>query len=114
MNNNSGKQISIVIPQEMYNWLDEHRSINRSELFREAVDSLMTKDKQKVDPLLFLASIMGIVFSIALIGIGITPTPIHVFTRGLLALLGGILALSTSYLYLREVSNGKQIVEVKE
>lgn len=104
MNNNSGKQISIVIPQEMYDWLDEHRNINRSELFRKAVQSLMTKEKQKIDPLLFLTSIMGIVFSIALIGIAITPTPIHTTTRGLLALLGGILALSTSYLYFKEVN----------
>ncbi|MGV9141618.1 MAG: ribbon-helix-helix domain-containing protein [Promethearchaeota archaeon] len=104
MSNNDGKQISIVIPKEMYEWLDEHRNINRSELFRQSVQSLMTNEKQKVDPLLFLASIMGIVFSIALIGIAITPTPIHVITRGLLALLGGILAVATSYLYFREVN----------
>lgn len=107
MSNNDGKQISIVIPQEMYKWLDEHRNINRSELFRKSVQSLMTNEKQKVDPLLFLASIMGIVFSIALIGIAITPTPIHVITRGLLALLGGVLALATSYLYFREVNRVK-------
>lgn len=107
MSNNDGKQISIVIPKEMYKWLDEHRNINRSELFRQSVQSLRADEKQKVDPLLFLASIMGIVFSIALIGIAITPTPIHTITRGLLALLGGVLALATSYLYFKEVNRVK-------
>jgi len=89
----------------MYDWLEkeENRNINRSDLFRKAVDKLRYKqdeeEKQHVSPLMFLVSVMGIVFSISLIGIAVTPSPIHIFARGLLTLLGGFLALLTSVTY---------------
>lgn len=96
--------ISISIPAEMYNWLEENKKINRSQLFREAVLRVKgdVQEQQNVPSLMFLVSIMGIVFSIALIGIAITPTPVHVITRAILALLGGFLAFTTSLLYYRE------------
>lgn len=98
------KLISINIPMSMYDWLEKHRSINRSQLFRKAVEGIMNNVsvQQQVSPLMYLISIMGIVFSIALIGIAITPTPIHDYARGLMALLGGVLAISTAILYYRE------------
>ena len=103
-NDDDFQRISITIPEWMYQWLDEHKEINRSKLFREAVlreQNVITESK-KISPLMFLASVMGIVFSIALIGIGLTPTPIHIWTRGLLTLLGGFLAVMTALLYQKE------------
>jgi len=98
------KVISINIPVGMYDWLEKHRDINRSQLFRKAVKGVMNGSivQRKVSPLMYLIPIMGIVFSIALIGIAVTPTPIHNYARGLMALLGGVLAISTAILYYKE------------
>lgn len=99
---NELKTISISIPLWMYNWLEkEGQRINRSQLFREAVERKM-RPNEKVTPLMFLVSVMGIVFSIALIGIAITPTPIHDYARALLALLGGVMAIITAIVYYKE------------
>ena len=110
-NDEDFQRISITIPEWMYQWLDEHKEINRSKLFREAVlrEQQVVTESKKMSPLMFLASVMGIVFSIALIGIGITPTPIHIWTRGLLALLGGFLAFMTGVLYFKESKKIKAI-----
>lgn len=104
------KLISINIPMSMYDWLEKHKNINRSQLFRKAVEGIMSNVsvQRKVSPLMYLISIMGIVFSIALIGIAVTPTPIHVYARGLMALLGGVLAISTSILYYKERKTVKE------
>lgn len=98
------KIITINIPVAMYDWLEQHKNINRSQLFREAVEAKIhnIKTQHQISPLMYLVSIMGIVFSVALIGIAITPTPIHPSARALLALLGGILAVSTSVVYYKE------------
>jgi len=95
------EQINIVIPKSMKKWLDENKRIvpNKSKLFRDAVYEKMHAKKGKVPPLIFFIAIMGIVFSIVLIGIGITPSPMHVTLKSILPLLGGILVLSTSLMY---------------
>jgi hypothetical protein len=97
---NESKNISITIPEHMYTWLEEHKEINRSALFRKAIEATM--NKQKVSSLMFLVSIMGIAFSVALIGIGVTESPINIFVRGIMMLLGGFLAIATMFLYYRE------------
>lgn len=94
------KKISMDIPVEDYNFLKD-TNINMTELFKEAIEKTRYQTKQKTSPLLFLVSVMGIVFSIALIGIGLTPTPIHIFTRGFLCALGGLLAVITMTVYIR-------------
>jgi len=97
----SSETISISVPKDMKVWLEtEGKHINRSELFRQAV--LQRQKPTRVSSIVFLVSIMGIVFSIALIGIGVTPSPIHYITRALLALLGGLLAVMTSIVYYKE------------
>jgi hypothetical protein len=96
------KNISLTIPESMYSWLEEHKEINRSSLFREAVEAKITPTKKHVSSLMFLASIMGIIFSIALIGIGVTESPININVRGVLTVLGGVLAVATMALYYRE------------
>ena len=95
-------KITVVIPSGMKEWLDNHKEINRSQLVRDAIFQKMQPEQQKVGPLMFLVSIMGIVFSIALIGIAVTPSPIHYYGRALLALLGGFLAIATSISYYKE------------
>ena len=109
---NEPKTISISIPMWMYNWLEkEGKQINRSKLFREAVEFRMKPQIEKVSPVMFLVSIFGICFSIALIGIGVTPSPIDQWARALLALLGGVMAVTTSLVYYRarkEVSNNNK------
>jgi hypothetical protein len=104
-------RISIAIPSEMYKWLENHREINRSQLFRNAVDMKRNPGVRKISSLMFLASIMGIVFSIALIGIALIPSPIIAEFRAVLALLGGLLAIATMGCYAREQ---KRIKLVKE
>ena len=96
------KNISLTIPESMYSWLEEHKEINRSSLFREAVEAKINPVKKHVSSLMFLASIMGIIFSIALIGIGITDSPIDINVRGVLTVSGGILAVATMTLYYKE------------
>lgn len=97
------KTISINIPMSMHKWLsNEGKDINRSELFRQAVNFKMKGRTEKVPSVVFLASIMGIVFSISLLGIAITPSPINVYMRAIMALLAGVLSISTSFVYMRE------------
>lgn len=95
-------RISIGIPNEMYSWLEEHKDINRSELFRNAVNNIRNRKAPHVSPLMFLASVLGIVFSITLVAIALTPTSMDTYVRGFLALLGGIMAVSTAFAYVRE------------
>lgn len=104
------KIITINIPVGMYDWLERHKNINRSQLFRDAVEAKRhnVKQQKQISPLMYLISIMGIVFSVALIGIAITPTPIHTSARALLSLLGGILAIATSVLYYKEYKEKKE------
>jgi len=106
------KIISISIPQSIDEWLnsDEGKKIvpNKSGLFQEAV--LRKKNPRmegKVSPLVFFISVMGIVFSIVLVGIGITPTPMYQTARALLPLLAGILAVSTVLTYWKESKRAK-------
>jgi len=88
----------------MREWLDEHKEINRSQLFREAV---LRKQhaRNRISPLLFLVSVMGIVFSIALIVIAMDPQTIPFlspYIRLSMTLLGGVLAVITSLVYYKE------------
>jgi len=99
------RKISITIPEGMYDWLEKHREINRSQLFRDAVEREKHFTEEKISPLMFLISIMGYVFSVVLICIALTPTPIHQTTRGFLGLLGGFLAFATAMLYQKEKKN---------
>jgi len=92
----------------MYQWLVDNPSINRSELFRKAVVQEQQQLSTKVSPLMFLISIMGIVFSVVLICIGMTPSPLHYYFRAILALLGGVLAVATSLLYYKAKNIAKK------
>lgn len=107
---NEPKTISISIPMWMYNWLEkEGKQINRSKLFREAVEYKMKPQVEKVSPVMFLVSIFGICFSITLIGIGITPSPINIYARAVMALLGGVMAMTTSMVYYKERKRVKSL-----
>jgi len=105
-------QINLSIPVKMKEWLDEHRNINRSELFRQAVKQKMYVVEQKVSPLFFLASVMGIMFGVVLILISIAPTPLNVYIRAPLSLIGGIMAVLSALLYFKESRKLKKGVQI--
>ena len=107
----TNKIISISIPQSMHDWLDEHKEINRSKLFQQAVFRVQNpRQEGKVSPLVFFISVMGIVFSIVLVGIGITSSPMYQTARALLPLLAGILAVCTALTYWKESKRAKENV----
>lgn len=95
-------RISIGIPNEMYSWLEENKHINRSELFRTAVNNIRNQATTRISPLMFLASVLGIVFSISLVCIALTPTSMDMYVRGIIGLLGGVMAVATALAYVRE------------
>lgn len=96
------EQINIVIPKSMKEWLDEHKEINRSKLFRDAVALKMNPIRKKVPPLVLFVGTMGPIFGIVLIAIGLTPTPMEVVIRAVLPILGGFLAVGTTLMYILE------------
>lgn len=85
----------------MYKWLEEHKEINRSEIFRQTVKRIQSPQQKKVSPLMFLATIMGIIFSVVLIGIS-TTNYLGFEINAVVAILGGILAISSAMLYYKE------------
>lgn len=96
------KLITLSIPTTLYKQLEEHKEINRSALFRDAAYDKLEFKSKRVPSLVYFVSIMGFVFSVVLIGIALTPTLITEYLRGILALLGGLLAFSTAILYYKE------------
>ena len=66
MESKGSKAITISVPVEVSDWLDNHKEINRSKLFQDAVLYIM-QNKRKISPILLLASVMGISFSVLLI-----------------------------------------------
>jgi len=65
MGTKGSKTISISIPAELDDWLEEHKEINRSKLFQDAVLQTINK-KTGMTPLLLLTAVMGVCFSILL------------------------------------------------
>jgi len=87
--------INLSIPNKMKEWLDEHPEINKSDLFRKAVIRKKRKLEEQVSPLFALACYMGVLFGVAIggIGIGISSTFMNVYIRGCIVILGATLAL---------------------
>jgi hypothetical protein len=97
--------ITLSIPQTLYKQLQEHKEINRSQLFRNAALMELNKKKYKIHPLVYFVAVMGFAFSIVLIGISSTSYfeyPMNPFMKGVIALLGGILVVSTTFLFYKE------------
>ena len=94
-------QLNIVIPDDMKEWLDEHKEINKSALFREAVRKKQDIVKGKVSSTVFFVTVIGIMMSITLIGISTRPF-MEPIIRLALAILGGVLAVTISLLYYKE------------
>lgn len=95
------KKISMDIPIEMYSWLEKHKNINRSEIFRRAVDDIINNVEKKVPPVLFLLTIWANVGSIALLGVVLIPSPIPNLVRGILGVMAGVISISAITVYLR-------------
>ena len=95
------KKISMDIPIEMYSWLEKHKNINRSEIFRRAVDDIINNVEKKVSPVLFLLTIWANVGAVALLGVSIVPSPVPNLIRGILAVMAGIISISAITVYVR-------------
>ena len=82
--------------------------IDRSKLFREAVEQHKTQNKKK-DPLLFMACTMGIIMGTVLILVSLLnflSFEIKIF----LPILGGILSVVSAYVYM----NNTRKIKVKK
>jgi len=104
-------QLNIVIPDDMKDWLDEHKEINKSELFRQAVKQKQNFIKGKVSSVVFLATILSIVLSITLILISFVPVMSNLI-RATIALIGGVLAFIgclTYYMEKRDINARKNV-----
>ena len=102
------KLITLSIPTSLYKNLEEHKEINRSALFRDAAYDKLNFKARHVPSLVYFVSMMGFVFSVVLVGIGTVPVSMEYYIRGLLCLLGGILALATAFLYYKETRKVKK------
>jgi len=94
-------QLNINIPDSMKEWLNEHPKINRSELFRQAVKREQNFLKGKVSPMVFVATVAGILMSVSLIMISFVPV-MDSNIRAVIALIGGILAVLVMITYYME------------
>ena len=95
------KKISMDIPLDMYEWLEKHKNINRSEIFRNAINNIVHKAEKTVPPVLFLLTLWAIVGAIALLGVAIIESPIPPLIRGVLAVFAGIIAISAMTVYIK-------------
>ena len=96
------KPITVSITSEQIAWLEAHPEINRSQLVREALEIKMKAKAGKVSPLMFLASVMCVCFSVVLIAMAYTPSFIDINIRAILALLGSIMIIVTTITYYKE------------
>lgn len=94
-------QLNINIPDDMKEWLDNHPEINRSELFRQSVKRKQTFLKGKVSPMVFTATIVGMLMAVSLIFISFVPV-MDDLIRALIALIGGVLAVLVMVTYYME------------
>jgi hypothetical protein len=95
------KKISMDIPVEMYDWLENHKNINRSEIFRKSVQDIIDKVEKKVSPVLYLLTIWANVGATALLVISIIDTPIPRLIRGVMAVFAGIMSISAITVYVK-------------
>jgi hypothetical protein len=95
------KKISMDIPVEMYDWLENHKNINRSEIFRQSVQDIIDKVEKKVSPVLYLLTIWANVGATALLVISIIDTPIPRLIRGVMAVFAGIMSISAITVYVK-------------
>jgi hypothetical protein len=95
------KKISMDIPVEMYDWLENHKNINRSEIFRQSVQDIIDKVEKKVSPVLYLLTIWANVGATALLVISIIDTPIPRLIRGVMAIFAGIMSISAITVYVK-------------
>jgi hypothetical protein len=95
------KKISMDIPVEMYDWLENHKNINRSEIFRQSVQDIIDKVEKKVSPVLYLLTIWANVGAIALLTVSIIDTPIPRLIRGVMAVFADIMSISAITVYVK-------------
>ena len=95
------KKISMDIPMDMYEWLEKHKNINRTAVFKQEIKKLMYGVEKRVPPVLILLTIWANVGAVALLGVAIIESPIPRVIRGAMAIMAGILSLSAITVYVK-------------
>lgn len=96
MEKESSSTMTISLPAKLKQKLDKYpKKINKSKICRKALQNAINETEERMNPLLFFATTMGIVFSIVLLGISIFPSPLNKYIRGILALFAGLMAFTT-------------------
>lgn len=95
------KKISMDVPISQYEWLEKHKNINRTEIFRKAVQDMIDNVEHKVPPVLYLLTIWANVGAVALLGVALVPSPISPLIRGILGVFAGIISVSAITVYVK-------------
>jgi len=99
-NKTSGSvQVTVSIPFSMYKWLQEHPEINRSKLFRDAVNQAMNPHIINTNTL--LQSLVALSLGVYLILISLSSFQ-AIYTTVILC-FGVILILTSQTIFLKEV-----------
>jgi len=105
------EQINLTIPKSMKVWLDEHKEINRSKLFRDAVTNKRYRKEKTLPPLTKFVVGMIPLFGITLIFVAISSAPMETTIRAVLPILGGVMAIGASLTYYFEKKRLEQEVK---
>jgi len=112
MSHEKDVKISINIPNEMYEWLEKHKEINRSELFRNSVELVKNPIYEKFSDVFVLnvsVILSGVVGFMMLL---MTPFIEHLFILLTWVVLASIVLMCTMYVVvkrLKGINNGKEI-----
>jgi hypothetical protein len=105
------KSISVSVPQDIFDWLEEHQKINRSKIFQDAMKIIMNPKKRKIPPQLMYTCTLGFVVGISLMIASYALIWLFgVFWSYTFIFLGMALSLSailTLYKEKREIDSGK-------
>ena len=96
-------KISINIPSEMYKWLEKHKEINRSELFRNVVESKRNMVVEKISEVFILNAVVIIAAAVGFILLLFAPVVSYLFILTSCVILTSIVILSTVSVIVRKV-----------
>jgi len=100
-------KITLSIPDDMKDWIEEHRDINYSDIFKKEIHQIQTNYPGKKNPLFFVTCVGGIIMGIVLILVS-TLKFMSWEIRLFLPLLGGAMAFLSAFVYLKEYGRKKR------
>ena len=94
-------RINLSVSDADKSWMEEHDTINYSDVFRKALKELKVNDPNKKNPLFFVSCSGGIILGVVLILVS-TLRFMSWEIRVFLPLLGGILSFVSAFTYYKE------------